>query len=202
VALIDSLVADLRSTSWPELASVVLGIAYALLAVRQRRECWLFGGASSLLLVWLAARASLPMQALLQACYVAMSGYGFWQWGRGADDRPPGVATWPLSSHLFAGLVIAAATWLLAPWVSAWTHAAWPRLDTATMLASLLATWMVTRVLLENWVYWIVIDAISLFLYAAQGLVFVSTLYLAYMVIAVFGYAAWRKKLHSQASTH
>lgn len=200
--VLERVIAGLRATSLPELASLVLGIGYALLAVRQRRECWLFGGASSLLLVWLAAKAGLPMQALLQACYVAMSAYGYWQWGRGADEGPPGVATWPASSHLIAGLAILAATWVLAPQVGAWTHAAWPRLDTATMLASVLATWMVTRVLIENWIYWIVIDAISLFLYGAQGLMFVAVLYLAYLCIAVFGFITWRKKLRSQASTN
>ncbi len=50
---------------------------------------------------------------------------------------------------------------------------------------------------LENWLYWIVIDSISLFLYGAQGLMFVAVLYLAYLVIAVFGWFEWRDALRA-----
>jgi nicotinamide mononucleotide transporter len=201
VELFDRLAAGLRATSPMELASLVLGIVYALLAVRRRRSCWLFGAASSALLVWLSARAALPMQAALQVFYVAMSAYGFWNWGRDGDDRPPRIATWPATWHLAAAVVIAVATLALAPRLGAVAQAAWPRLDTATMLGSVLAMWMVTRVLLENWIYWIVIDAVSLFLYGAQGLWFIALLYFIYLFIAAVGFLEWRSKLLSQAST-
>ncbi|MEY4358393.1 MAG: hypothetical protein RL469_1719, partial [Pseudomonadota bacterium] len=52
-------------------------------------------------------------------------------------------------------------------------------------------TWMVARAVLENWVYWLVVDAVSFFLYAAQGLAFVSMLYAIYFVIAIFGLRSW-----------
>lgn len=197
--LLQQFLDGLRATSGAEAVSVVAGIVYGVLAVRQSRFCWAFGGFSSAILAWLAARSQLPMQALLQVAYVMMSVYGYWHWSR----RPAGEASmpigwWPMRVHLAIGVVIALATWLLAPRIAAATQAAWPRLDTATLLASLLATWMVARVRLENWLYWIVIDAVSLFLYGAQGLMFVALLYLVYLVIAVFGWFEWRARLRRQ----
>ncbi len=201
VTLLQQFVAGLRETSAAEAVSVVAGVAYGVLAVRQNRLCWVFGGLSSAILAGLAARAQLPMQALLQLAYVVMSIYGYWHWSR----QPQGegamqIGRWPLPVHLAIGVGLALATGVLAPWIAVSTEAAWPRLDTATLLASLLATWMVARVRLENWLYWIVIDAVCVFLYGAQGLMFVAVLYLLYLAIAVFGWFAWRARLSRQTA--
>ncbi len=194
-------VEGLRATSAAEAVSVLAGIAYGLLAVRQNRLCWVFGGLSSGILAGLAARAQLPMQALLQLAYVLMSVYGFWHWsGRARGEAALRIGRWPLRTHLAIGAGLVLGTALLSPWIAAMTPAAWPRLDTATLLASLLATWMVARVRLENWLYWIVIDAVSLFLYAAQGLAFVAVLYFIYLAIAVFGWFEWRSRLRLQTA--
>jgi nicotinamide mononucleotide transporter len=198
MALLQQFLVGLKGTSAAEAVSVLAGLVYGVLAVRQNRLCWLFGGVSSAILAWLAARAQLPMQALLQLAYVAMSVYGFRHWSRQATSMP--IGWWPWRVHLGIGVAIALATWALAPWIAAATQAAWPRLDTATLLASLLATWMVARVRLENWLYWIVIDAIAMFLYGAQGLMFVAVLYAVYLVIAVFGWFEWRSRLRRQGA--
>ena len=197
--MLQGVLEGLRASSPAERISVLAGIVYGLLAVRQDWRCWLFGGVSSAILAWLAAEARLPMQALLQLVYVAMSAYGLWHWSRqsrAAAAMPIGTWTWPV--HLAIVLGIAAATALLAPWVADATEAAWPRLDTATMLASLLATWMTARVRLESWLYWIVIDSVSFYLYAAQRLSFVALLYLVYLLIAAFGWFEWRSRLRRQ----
>ena len=59
-------------------------------------------------------------------------------------------------------------------------------------------TWMTARVRLESWLYWIVIDSVSFYLYAAQRLSFVALLYLAYLLIAAFGWFEWRSRLRRQ----
>lgn len=193
----DPLVAVLRAaaaSSPLEWISLGAGVCYALLAVQRSRWCWVFGALSSSVLVWLAWQARLPMQAALQGCYVLLAAWGFRQWSRGGDGARPRISTWPLRAHLavLAGVVLAGL--LIAPLVAEQTAAAWPRLDTITMLTSLLATWMVTAAKLENWLYWIVIDAVSIFLYAAQQLWFVALLYLLYLCIAIAGYATWRRR--------
>lgn len=134
------------------------------------------------------------MQAALQACYVLLAFWGFRQWSRSVAAGEVRISTWPLRAHVAVLAVVVPFGLLIAPWVAALTAAAWPRLDTLTMLASLLATWMVTASKLENWLYWIVIDAVSIFLYAAQQLWFVALLYLMYLCIAIAGFVTWRRR--------
>lgn len=175
-----------------ELVAMLSGIAYALLAVRRNRWAWLCGALSSALLVWLAAGAALPLQALLQGAYVAMAAYGFWHWSRGASaDAPVRITRWQTSTHVYALIAVGVATVLLAPLLASNTPAASPWLDAAVTGLSLLATLMTARAVLENWVYWLVVDAASLVLYGSQGLYFIAILYGVYFVIAVFGLRLW-----------
>lgn len=199
----EGLLLQLLDTSPAELVSVVTGIAYVLLVVRQSRWCWVFGAVSSGILVVLAAEAGLPMQAALQVAYVLMAVYGFWHWSRAGRTTDVAAAalqvgTWPAWKHAVAIAAIAGMALLLAPHVSALTGAAWPRLDLAAMAGGLLATWMVARLLLENWLYWMVIDSVSIFLYASQGLAFIAVLYGVYLLISISGYFSWRARMRAQ----
>jgi nicotinamide mononucleotide transporter len=196
--VLERIFAEAQRSSPLEWLSLLAGVGYALLAVRQSRWCWVLGALSSSVLVYLAFGARLPMQAALQAYYVAMSVYGFWHWSRQTDAAGVPIGIWPLSWHLGIWLGIAAVTLLFAPAIGSATQAAWPQLDTATMLASLLATWMVAAAKLENWLYWIVIDAVSVFLYSAQGLWFIALLYAIYLVIAIAGFHVWRQRWRAQ----
>jgi nicotinamide mononucleotide transporter len=179
---------------------LLAGVAYALLAVRRNRWCWAFGAVSSAILAWLAFHGRLPMQAALQACYVGIAFWGFWQWSRHGEGDGLRISTWPLRVHVLAACVILVLTLALAPLVADLTSAAWPRIDTATMLASLLATCMVAIAKLENWLYWIVIDAVSAFLYAAQQLWLPALLFVLYLGIAISGYLAWRRRWQLQGA--
>jgi nicotinamide mononucleotide transporter len=197
--VIESVLAGLAATTPLEGVSVVLGIAYALLAVKRNRWCWVAGGLGAAILVYLSWVARLPMQAALQAYYAAMGIYGFWRWSRAEGEATRAVTTLPLKMHLlaWAGVltVSAISSWLLA----GKTQAAWPFLDSLTTYGSLFATWLVAQVKLENWLYWIVLDAISVFLYGAQGLMFVALLFVVYLVVAAVGFLAWFRTWRAHA---
>ena len=197
--MVDSFLADLRTTSPLEAMSVALGLVYVLLAVKRSRWCWVAGGVSSALLIYLAAQSRLPMQALLDGYYTVMSCYGFFYWtkNKGEATRVPGF--WPLKSHLLAWLVILLMSALSARWLAAATNAAWPFLDSLTTWASLLAAWLEARVKVETWLYWIAIDIGCLFLFYQQGLTFVATLFAVYLVISVFGFRSWLRAHHEPA---
>ena len=79
-----------------------------MLAVRRSRWCWVSGGLSSAILVYLFARARLPMQSALQLFYVLMSAYGFRSWVRHEKDKDSVVTTWPVRAHLLAWIAILA----------------------------------------------------------------------------------------------
>jgi nicotinamide mononucleotide transporter len=198
VELIESILVGLRNTSAPEAVSVALGLLYSVLAVRRTRWCWVAGGVSSGILVALAWQAKLPMQACLQGYYVGMAVYGFWHWSRNEGATRP-VTTWPLRAHVISWVVILGLSALTSRYLASETQAAWPFLDSLTTWGSLLATWLTAQVKLENWLYWIVFDAIAVFLFVAQELMFVALLMLVYLVIATFGFIAWSRSRRAPA---
>lgn len=185
----DSFLQQVLASSLAEQIAVAAGIGYALLVIRRSRWAWVCGGVSSAILAVLAAGAALPLQAALQGAYVLMAVYGFWHWTRESGE-PVAITVWPWRRHVAALLVTIVVAFAAAPWLAA-NGAAWPMLDAGVTVVSLLATLMVARAVLENWVYWLVVDAVSFFLYAAQGLAFVSMLYATYFVIALFGLRSW-----------
>ena len=198
--MIAKLLEALRATSPLEAASVLLGLAYVVLAVRRSRLCWVMGGLSSAILVWLYGSTSLPMQSALNAYYVVMSFYGYATWGRTGGAAP--VVGWlPLRGHVLGWLGILLVSGLTARLLAAETQAAWPYLDSLSTSMSLFATWLTARMRLENWLYWIAIDAVVAVLSAAQGLVSVALLYVAYLVIAGFGFAAWLRELRASPAS-
>jgi len=198
--LIEALLRGVRATSPAEAVSVLLGLAYLLLAVRRNRWCWAAGGVSSAILGYLSLRARLPMQAALQVYYVVISAYGWWHWTR--EERAQGtliVTVWPLRLHLLAcaGVILLSAA--TARWLALYTQAAWPFLDSLTTLGSLYATWLTTRVKLENWLYWIVIDSLLAVLFGTQGLMLYALLSLVYVVVSVVGFSKWLKTFRTPA---
>lgn len=196
----DSLWQAISQLSGWEALAVVLAIAYLLLALAENTLCWYAAFASTAIYTLLFWNVSLVMESLLNLYYMAMAVYGWYQWRRGGQGHS-GVAIqrWPLIQHLWAigGVLLAA---LLSGYLlSNNTGAAWPYLDSFTTWASVFTTWMVAKKVLENWLYWIVIDAVSIVLYLDRGLYLTALLFVAYVVIALFGYITWRR--HFTAST-
>lgn len=196
--MIDSLLRALAITSAPEALAVVLGVIYVLLILKRQRLGWIAGGLSSAIYVYLAARAHLPMQSTLQGYYVVMAFYGWYSWTRSQQHEGGRITRWPLHYHLAAMGAIVVLSLLTAHWLARETHAAWPHLDSLTTWISLLATWMVARIKLENWLYWMVADLVTAYLFFAQGYPASSGLFLAYLVIAAIGFRAWLHQYRRQ----
>ena len=198
--MIDALLRELYATSAVEFVAVVLGVSYVLLILKCNRLGWLAGAASSIIYVYLAARAHLPMQSVLQFYYVVMSVYGWRNWTRAQQQQGGGIGRLPVRNHVLALLAIALLSALTAQWLRRETHAAWPYLDSMTTWISLFATWLIARLKLENWLYWIAADSVMVYLFAAQGYPFTAALFLTYMVIAVFGFREWLHKYRLQSA--
>lgn len=176
---------------------MLTGAGYAILAARRDRLCWVAGAVSSALAALLAGLRALPMQSALQVFFVGMSVYGWWSWTRSSAEGELPVGRWPNSWHLGAAVAIVLLSFVSARLLAAETHAAWPLLDSLTTWFSLLATWLAARAKLENWLYWIVIDTVLVYLFYIQELPFLALLNLLFIGIAVGGYVAWRRKLHA-----
>jgi len=192
---LQQVIAQLRASSPTDSLALLSGFGYAVLAVRRDRRAWIFGAVSSALLAWLAAGARLPLQAALQSLYVVMAVYGYRNWSRGSGqgDTRVSIGRWTARHHAWALLAIAVGTLALGPLLAHWTDAAWPSLDAAVTLGSLLATWLTARAIFENWHYWLIVNAASFALYLSQGLALVSVLYVVYFTIALIGLRRWSR---------
>jgi nicotinamide mononucleotide transporter len=179
-----------------EITATVAGVVYVVLAARRERLCWIAGAVGSALFGILAWWRGLPMQGALQVYYVGMSVYGWITWTRQSRDGDLPVTTWPWRGHLLAGAALVAISWLTARGLATFTAAAWPFLDSLTTWFSLFATWLVARAKLENWIYWIIIDGVLVFLCYVQDMPLMALLYAFYVVVAAAGLVAWRRRMH------
>ena len=189
-----------------ESIAVVLAIAYLLLAARESLWCWYCAFVSSVIYTWIFWDVSLLMESVLNLFYVVMAVVGWWQWrqpaatttGLSQPEKKLQISSMTLRQHLLLwGVLLALA--LVNGWLmQRYTSAVWPYLDAFTTWASVINTFLVVRKVLENWLYWILIDSISIFLYIDRGLYQTALLFAVYVVIVVFGYLSWRRIYQQQ----
>lgn len=192
------LLEQLLATSPWEAGAALLGLAYLLLAVRRNLLCWLCAFLSTGIYLVLFARAALYMQSMLQVFYLAMAVYGFSQWRRGRDAAGEVlIRSWNARQHAVAAVLIVGVS-LANGWLLSRTDAAAPYLDAFVTWGSVVTTWMVARRVIENWLYWIVVDGAASWLYFTQGLLVTTALFIVYLGIVVHGYLVWRRQQRVQ----
>lgn len=177
-----------------ELAAVGFGVAYILLAIREHRACWIAGGISTAIYAGVFLDAGLPMQAALQVVYVALSAWGYRAWRTDAAASAP-VRRWPVPRHLLALACVGLATAASAPLAARYALAAAPVADSLGTWASLVATWLLARRVIDTWLWWIAIDVGLAGLFYSQGLAGTAGLYLAFALLAATGWRSWRKRI-------
>ena len=184
-----------------ETVAVFLGIAYLLLAIRENSLCWYCAFFSTAIYVWIFGDVSLYMESALNVYYMAMAVYGWYQWQRGGQQQTGlKISRWSLANHIFALGIILMATVISGYLLAGNTDARLPYLDSFTTWASVVATVMVARKIIENWLYWVVIDAVSIYLYLDRGLYQTAGLYGLYIVLAIAGFTVWIKTYREQST--
>lgn len=197
--LIDALAGMAGQTSGWELLAVLLSITYLLLAVRQNRWCWAAALASTSIFSVLFWHVQLPMQAVLNAYYMAMAVYGWWHWTHGAaGDGPLAVTRLNPLPHLLLLAATLAVALPIGALLDSNSDAARPYLDSLISIAAVVATFMVARKALENWAWWMVINSLAVWLFIDRGLLPTAGLHLAYLVISVFGWRRWTLDYRNQ----
>jgi len=196
---VDAILSELRATSPWEAAAAAIGLAYLLLAVRRNLLCWLCAFISTSIYLVLFARASLYMQSVLQVFYLAMAVYGFIDWRKGrTSSGDVAIRSWTWQQHLLAAALVVAAALVNGWLLTRSTHAVSPYVDSFVTWGSVITTWMVARRVIENWLYWIVVDAVAAWLYFSQGLLLTTLLFIIYLGIVVRGYFVWRSEQAAQ----
>ena len=181
--------------TWLELLACGLSIAMVLCNQRQWIAGWPLSIVASLLYGLLFWRGKLYGQAGLQGFFIALSAWGWWQWWRGAQTHTLKVQRlsrqgWALS------LAAIAAGWLpLGLLLHRVTDAPLPYWDALPTAASIVTTVLVARKFVENWLFWIVINAFSVLLFWHQGFWLTVILYAAFIPLAWQGWRRWSAEL-------
>ena len=180
-----------------EWAGLLTGILYILLAAKEKVICWVFGIISCFCIAYKDLTAyHLYADAGLQIFFIAIGFLGLWEWFRMNRDSGHLMEIRRLSIRQHAFVLLSGA-FISIPFgylLNHYTDAAFSYLDSLTTVFSVLATLMLVRKYLDNWIYWIAIDIVYVYLYASRGGYFFGLLMMIYTIIAVFGLVAWSRK--------
>jgi len=182
-----------------EIVSVLSGLVYIVLSVRQSIWLWPLGILSSAFFIVVFFKAKIYADMGLNAYYVAVSFYGWYYWIFGKKhegQEQVEVSLCDSKMWMLLAAVTIITTAFLGFIMSRYTDSNVPFCDAALAAGSIVATWMLTRKMLENWILWIVIDILYCLLYAYKGLYLSIILYAVFAAMSVVGYRGWKKSMN------
>ncbi|MBX3132124.1 MAG: nicotinamide riboside transporter PnuC [Gemmatimonadaceae bacterium] len=186
-----------------ELIAVGFGILSVWLSTREHIAAWPTALVNTALYFIILGRAQLYANAWLQVFYFTLSLYGWYQWKYGGSSHS-GVQVSRASPRLLlllAGIAVAA-TLLIGGGLARFTDASLPWPDAATTAVSLVAQWMLTRKLRENWAIWIGVNVAYIAMYLHQSMWPTAGLYVAFLLLAIHGWRQWGATLRAREATY
>jgi nicotinamide mononucleotide transporter len=188
-------------TSITEWLIFITAMGYVILAAIENTWCWPCGILSSALLVYLCFSGHLFLESALNIFYVIIGLYGWYQWLYGSKDKTAlaiSSFSWGNNALLVvSGLII----WIPLGYAAhRYSTQALPYLDAFITAFSIIATWMQAKKIIENWLYWIVLNGLGILLYSWRGFYLIALLSVIYTFLSVTGYLSWRQKTASSAS--
>ncbi len=191
------------SDNWLDILTTALGLLYIVLEYRASILLWVVGIIMPALDIFLYWNHGLYGDAGMAAYYTmaALYGYAVWTFGKKRDKRGMPITHFKRSSILPTTLFFFAA-WGATYWILiTYTNSNVPISDAFTNALSFVGLWALARKYLEQWLIWIAVDMVCAYLYLQKGITFKASLYALYVVIAVLGYAKWKKMMLFHATT-
>lgn len=183
-----------------EYFALTLNIGFLWLLMKESAWCWVLGGLASLLSILLFVDGKLYAEALLYTFYVIMAVYGFITWNR-PKDKGFVIHYWRLNYHIITLIVGTVFAFVLGCLLKEFTDADYPYFDALTTSFSFIATFMEARKVMESWVYWIIINLLSIILYHLKGFDILALQMLLFVTMCIWGYFSWHKIYKSKTTT-
>lgn len=181
-----------------EIIAVIFGLLCVILTVRQNIWCWPTGLVQVTLYTLIFYHVKLYSDLILHVIYVLMQIYGWYNWLHGGEERSKLRVSRLVLSHLAGWIVLCVIGTFVWGWLmKTFTDAAVPFADAFTTVASLIAQWLLAWKKLESWWFWISVDVVAIGVYFYKGLFFTTGLYAVFLILATFGFLAWRKSVKS-----
>jgi nicotinamide mononucleotide transporter len=180
--------------NWLEPVAVATGIVSVYLSVKQRIWSWPTALVNVALYFVVFREQKLYADMGLQVIYFVLSLYGWYEWLYGGEHRTELKVSRADSRMAITLTAIAVAgVAVLGTLFARYTDAALPYVDSATATTSLVAQWMMTRKVLENWAVWIAVDVVYVGMFIYKHLFLTSGLYAGFLLLAVMGHVQWRR---------
>ena len=185
---------------WLDIITTVLGLLYIWLEYRAHIALWVVGIIMPALDIYLYYSHGLYGDAGMAVYYTLAAVYGLVAWRWKAKEAPAGDVGANVTS-MPGRLYLPVAAFFFAAWgityyiLVTWTNSTVPVLDSFTNALSFVGLWALARKYIEQWFFWIVVDAVCCLLYVQKGIPFKAGLYGLYVVIAVMGYFKWKKMM-------
>ena len=200
--IFDFLFGQYYSYSTLDIYLEIIAVIFGFLSVwySKQNKIWVFptGMISTAIFVYLLLKWELLGDMMINGYYFIMSVYGWYIWTRKVSDTnvTPISKTTPYEKKIstvifFATLIFVYVVYAIFDKWNNWTA----YIDTVTTAIFFVGMWLMARRKIENWIYWIIGDIISVPLYLYKGFTFTSFQYLIFTIIAVLGYLAWKKDL-------
>ena len=188
-----------------DIITTVLGLVYILLEYRASILLWIVGIIMPALDIWLYWSHGLYGDAGMAVYYTiaALYGYLVWKFGKkhGQKSNEELRITSMRKSLYLPSLIFFLIAWGVTYYIlSTFTNSTVPVLDAFTNALSFVGLWALARKYIEQWFFWIVVDAISCYLYIEKGIPFKASLYGLYVIIAIAGYFKWKKMMKEMKS--
>ena len=174
-----------------EWCAVVASLFYVVLAAYKNSWCWPAALVSTILYTYIFYDVYLWMDSLLQVYYIVMALYGWYCWSKVGDSSSGNICVWPWQKHAKISLYLSVIVLGLGYFMANYTPTDFPYLDSLTTVFAVFATYLITQKVLENWLYWLVIDALSVYIYIEKDLQPTAFLFVLYIGIAWFAYIKW-----------
>jgi nicotinamide mononucleotide transporter len=190
--IVNQLLQQLSTQSWLEVIAVIFALFYVWLAAEQSIWCWPCALISTALYTYVFWEVTLPFHAMLNAYYMLMAMYGWQQWQK-VSSKKVNIHSWPVKRHIGAICLLTVLSLMISVAGSSVFDMEYVYLDAFITVFSVFTTVLVARKVRENWLYWIAIDAVAVYLYFAKGLVLTGLLFVIYSLFAIYGYMQWSK---------
>lgn len=187
-----------------EIIAVVFGFLSVWFSKQENILVYPTGIISTVIFVYLLWQWGLLGDMMINVYYSTMSVYGWYVWTRKVDAIHFIPITTTTKKEKLWSILIFTGTWIFTfviyEFFDKWND--WTAyVDTITTAIFFVGMWLMARKKLENWIYWIIGDLISIPLYFYKGLTFTSIQYLLFTIIAFYGYRAWKNNLNSNIET-
>ena len=185
-----------------QIIGTTLGLIYLWLEYKANIWVWIIGAIMPLVHGVLYLTNGIYADAAMQLYYVAAGIYGLMVWRRAPKRQDDGKIKHTPTRYIVPLVAVYLALHvLLYVILTEFTDSRVPLFDSMSTALSIVAMWMLSRKLVEQWLVWLVVDMISVGLYLYKGIPLTAGLYTIYCILAIAGYLRWRKQAHGEAHT-